>query len=203
MGDPQLRLNAMRQTCQELAMKINELDLDSTEHSLVMNALQPLDPKRKCFRMVGGVVVERTVEEVLPAVQKNKEQACLRRASASALALFAARRLPPMRRARVPRTRNSLPLCCPPPPRPRYVAPSPVQAAAARLSCSVPSTGALVGTDARLSTDEDAKTWHFFRVCKRAARAARGARSAPEGRREAPRSGAGCRAAAQSAAAGG
>ena len=47
------------------------------------------------------------------------------------------------------------------------------------------------------------KIGHFFRVCKRAARAARGARSAPEGRREAPRSGAGCRAAAQSAAAGG
>ena len=47
------------------------------------------------------------------------------------------------------------------------------------------------------------KNRDFFRSCKRAARAARGARSAPEGRREAPRSGAGCRAAAQSAAAGG
>ena len=47
------------------------------------------------------------------------------------------------------------------------------------------------------------KMWHSFRSCKRAARAARGARSAPEGRRGAPRSGAGCRAAAQSAAAGG
>ena len=44
---------------------------------------------------------------------------------------------------------------------------------------------------------------HFFRVPKKPARAARGARSAPEGRREAPRSGAGCRAAAQSAATGG
>ena len=43
----------------------------------------------------------------------------------------------------------------------------------------------------------------FFRVPEMAARAARGAPSAPEGRREAPRSGAGCRAAAQSAAAGG
>ncbi len=48
-----------------------------------------------------------------------------------------------------------------------------------------------------------AKSGHFFRVPKKPARAARGARSAPEGRREAPRSGAGCRAAAQSAAAGG
>ena len=38
---------------------------------------------------------------------------------------------------------------------------------------------------------------------RKVARAARGARSAPEGRRGAPRSGAGCRAAAQSAAAGG
>ena len=44
---------------------------------------------------------------------------------------------------------------------------------------------------------------HFFRVPKKPARAARGARSAPEGPHEAPRSGAGCRAAAQSAAAGG
>lgn len=54
-------------------MKINELDLDKTEHELVMSALIPLDPARKCFRMIGGVVVERTVSEVLPAVLKNKE----------------------------------------------------------------------------------------------------------------------------------
>lgn len=32
-----------------------------------------MDPKRKCFRLIGGVLVERTVEEVLPAVQKNRE----------------------------------------------------------------------------------------------------------------------------------
>lgn len=43
------------------------------EHSLVISAIQPLDPSRKCFRMIGGVLVERTVGEVLPAVQRNKE----------------------------------------------------------------------------------------------------------------------------------
>ena len=43
----------------------------------------------------------------------------------------------------------------------------------------------------------------FFRVPRKVARAARGARRAPEGWRVAPRSGAGCRAAARSAAAGG
>jgi prefoldin subunit 2 len=32
-----------------------------------------LEPKRKCFRLVGGVLVERTIEEVLPAVTKNYE----------------------------------------------------------------------------------------------------------------------------------
>ena len=32
-----------------------------------------MDPKRKCFRLIGGVLVERTVEEVLPAVQKNTD----------------------------------------------------------------------------------------------------------------------------------
>jgi hypothetical protein len=31
------------------------------------------DPKRKCFRMIGGVLVERTVEEVAPNLQTNLE----------------------------------------------------------------------------------------------------------------------------------
>ena len=41
---------------------------------------------------------------------------------------------------------------------------------------------------------------HFFHVSRKAARAARRARSAPEGQKIAPRSGAGCRAAALGAA---
>ena len=74
MADPQTTLNFMREQCQDLAIKINELDLDKTEHELVMKALEPLDTNRKCFRMIGNVVVERTVAEVLPAVAKNKDQ---------------------------------------------------------------------------------------------------------------------------------
>jgi Prefoldin subunit len=35
------------------------------------------DPKRKCFRMIGGVLVERTVEEVVPNLQTNLEGVCL------------------------------------------------------------------------------------------------------------------------------
>ncbi|NXM07452.1 PFD2 protein, partial [Tyrannus savana] len=41
---------------------------------LVIETLREVDPTRKCFRMVGGVLVERTVKEVLPALESNKEQ---------------------------------------------------------------------------------------------------------------------------------
>ena len=39
----------------------------------VIDAIGKLDPLRKCYRLVGGVLVERTVEDVLPAVTKNYE----------------------------------------------------------------------------------------------------------------------------------
>lgn len=42
--------------------------------SLVIDTLKEVDPSRKCFRLVGGVLVERTVKEVLPALENNKEQ---------------------------------------------------------------------------------------------------------------------------------
>jgi len=41
---------------------------------MVIEALKEVDGDRKCFRMVGGVLVERTVKEVLPAMTNNYEQ---------------------------------------------------------------------------------------------------------------------------------
>jgi len=41
---------------------------------LVIEALKEVDGDRKCFRMVGGVLVERTVRDVLPAMLNNYEQ---------------------------------------------------------------------------------------------------------------------------------
>lgn len=41
---------------------------------IVIETLQDVSPERKCFRMVGGVLVERTVTEILPALVNNKEQ---------------------------------------------------------------------------------------------------------------------------------
>ena len=39
----------------------------------MLETLGPLEPDRKCFRMINGVLVERTVEDVTPALQTNSD----------------------------------------------------------------------------------------------------------------------------------
>ena len=75
-NDSQSILNtykAMTSECQTIANKITELTSEKDEHKLVVDTLTKLEPGRKAFRLVGGVLVERTVEEVLPAVSQNFE----------------------------------------------------------------------------------------------------------------------------------
>ena len=62
---------AMRANITELASKLTELDSDKTEHQLVLRAITNLPRDRKCYRSIGGVLVERTVGDVQPAVEKN------------------------------------------------------------------------------------------------------------------------------------
>ncbi|KAI0089051.1 Prefoldin beta-like protein [Irpex rosettiformis] len=60
---------------QQLASKIGELEQEAEEHTLVLATLDEAlaeEPDRKCFRLVGGVLVERTVKEVVPALQTNR-----------------------------------------------------------------------------------------------------------------------------------
>ena len=40
---------------------------------LVIETLEPLPKDRKCFRMVNGVLVERTINDVLPALKTNSD----------------------------------------------------------------------------------------------------------------------------------
>lgn len=35
------------------------------------------EPDRKCFRLIGGVLVERTVKDVVPALTMNRDGVCL------------------------------------------------------------------------------------------------------------------------------
>jgi prefoldin subunit 2 len=64
----------MKEESQVLAQKISELDQERQEHVLVTETLEKLDSDRKCFRMVGGVLTERTVATVLPAVKDNMDK---------------------------------------------------------------------------------------------------------------------------------
>ena len=43
-------------------------------YRLVIETLKDVDDDRRCFRLVGGVLVERTVKDVLPALVNNKDQ---------------------------------------------------------------------------------------------------------------------------------
>jgi prefoldin subunit 2 len=40
---------------------------------LVLETLDPLPEERKCFRMVNGVLIERTVKDVIPALRTNSD----------------------------------------------------------------------------------------------------------------------------------
>ncbi|XP_074652828.1 prefoldin subunit 2-like [Tubulanus polymorphus] len=67
--------NELRQQQRALASKISELEMDCKEHELVIDTLKDIkDGDRKCYRLVGGILVERTVKDVSPALVNNKEQ---------------------------------------------------------------------------------------------------------------------------------
>eukprot|EP00286_Rhodomonas_abbreviata_P014217 CAMPEP_0181318698 /NCGR_PEP_ID=MMETSP1101-20121128/17148_1 /TAXON_ID=46948 /ORGANISM="Rhodomonas abbreviata, Strain Caron Lab Isolate" /LENGTH=136 /DNA_ID=CAMNT_0023426191 /DNA_START=74 /DNA_END=484 /DNA_ORIENTATION=+ len=68
------QLQGMKEEGNQIAMKISELDQERHEHSLVIATLQKLDSDRKCYRMIGGVLTERTTGEVLPAVKENMQK---------------------------------------------------------------------------------------------------------------------------------
>lgn len=45
----------------------------NTSIRLVLETLKPLPTDRKCFRLINGVLIERTVADVVPALQTNSE----------------------------------------------------------------------------------------------------------------------------------
>ncbi|KAJ6539663.1 Prefoldin beta-like protein [Mycena capillaripes] len=66
----------MQNELQGLAGKIGELEQEADEHSLVLTTLNEAlaeEPDRKCFRLIGGVLVERTVKDVVPTLQSNRD----------------------------------------------------------------------------------------------------------------------------------
>ena len=70
---PHVQYQEIAQECAQLMQKIAELEVDRNEHVLVEETLIPLDGDRRAYRLVGDILVERTVKEVLPSVTSNKE----------------------------------------------------------------------------------------------------------------------------------
>ena len=66
--------NRLQTECNQLRSKVAELDNEMQEHLRVVKTLEPLPADRRAFRLIGGVLVEKTVGEVLPAVQQQQEQ---------------------------------------------------------------------------------------------------------------------------------
>ncbi|RKU40606.1 hypothetical protein DL546_001579 [Coniochaeta pulveracea] len=71
--DLQVQYSAYKDTLQQIASKIGSVEQEAEEHKLVLETLSPLPEDRKCFRMINGVLVERTVKDVIPALKTNAE----------------------------------------------------------------------------------------------------------------------------------
>ncbi|TAQ89821.1 hypothetical protein B7494_g1875 [Chlorociboria aeruginascens] len=69
----QLQYTNYKNGLQQIAQKIGDVEQEAEEHKLVLETLEPLSADRKCFRMINGVLVERTVKDVVPALKTNSE----------------------------------------------------------------------------------------------------------------------------------
>lgn len=54
--------------------KLSTVCVSHIQCRMVIENLKEISPERKCFRLVGGVLVERTVKDVLPALTNNRDQ---------------------------------------------------------------------------------------------------------------------------------
>ncbi|KAI8612638.1 Prefoldin beta-like protein [Chytriomyces sp. MP71] len=74
-SDQQLvaQFNAMKQELSSIASKLGELEQERDEHKMVIDTMTPLNSDRKCFRLINGVLVERTVADVLPTLKTNTD----------------------------------------------------------------------------------------------------------------------------------
>ena len=66
------RFVSMRESVETLWTKINELRSELSEYEAVLKALEPMESSRRCYRLVGDVLVERTVGQVIPDVKQTE-----------------------------------------------------------------------------------------------------------------------------------
>ena len=74
VGEPEAILNQYKQMgmeCSNIAAKVHELNNEKEEHRLVVEQLLKLEDDRRAYRLIGDVLVEKNVSELLPIVTEN------------------------------------------------------------------------------------------------------------------------------------
>lgn len=65
----QQRYQALRQDYTSLLSKISDIESERYEYTIVLETLGNSAPDRRCWRMIGGALIERTVGEVVPELE--------------------------------------------------------------------------------------------------------------------------------------
>ncbi|CAD8091849.1 unnamed protein product [Paramecium sonneborni] len=68
-----VQYNKMRQDYAEIFRVYLDIEDERKEHTLVLDAVKNIDPKRRCWRLIGGVLVERQLEDVLKSLKESLE----------------------------------------------------------------------------------------------------------------------------------
>ncbi|KFD55537.1 hypothetical protein M514_03589, partial [Trichuris suis] len=63
----------MRREEKALVSKRIELESDREEHRIVLQTLSGLNEDRRCYRILGGVLIERKVKDIVPFLVSSEE----------------------------------------------------------------------------------------------------------------------------------
>jgi prefoldin subunit 2 len=64
-----MRYKQLQQEAQALVQKLMEIDDEKRENELVLESIMQLEDSRKCWRLVNGVLMEKTKVEVVPEMR--------------------------------------------------------------------------------------------------------------------------------------
>lgn len=63
--------NKLKADYAEIFKKFIEMEDEKREHTLVLKNIEGLSKERRCWRMIGGVLVEKTMDEVLTGLAES------------------------------------------------------------------------------------------------------------------------------------
>ena len=61
----------LQQETSALVQKILEIEDEKKEHDLVLDTMKDLEPTRKCWRLVNGVLFEKSKAEIVPEIEEQ------------------------------------------------------------------------------------------------------------------------------------